>query len=148
MSWAIAANWLAVLGTFVLTFGTGAQAWANLAEFKSLQESVSDVTSRALSEMTGEAVARALVMPMAPVTSLLRFAWMFVRLLRLLLARRSIQSALILMPRKLAELRSKGGEEAVQMARFIRSAEVWAILMVGSALALAAAVIQLALAYQ
>ncbi len=52
------------------------------------------------------------------------------------------------MPGRLAQIRAKGGDEAVEMARFLRSAEVWAILMIGSALALAAAVIQLALAYQ
>ncbi len=28
-------------GLILLTFGTGAQAWANLAEFKSLQASIS-----------------------------------------------------------------------------------------------------------
>jgi hypothetical protein len=48
MSWAIAANWLAVFGTLVLTFGTGAQAWANLAEFKNLQASVSEDASDAI----------------------------------------------------------------------------------------------------
>jgi ornithine cyclodeaminase/alanine dehydrogenase-like protein (mu-crystallin family) len=41
MSWAIAADWLAVFGLVLLTFGTGAQAWANLAEFKSLRKAVS-----------------------------------------------------------------------------------------------------------
>jgi len=63
------------------------------------------------------------------------------------LAQRSILSAVILMPHTLAQLRAKGGEEAVQMARFIRLAEVWSILMIGSALALAAGIIQLVLAY-
>ena len=70
------------------------------------------------------------------------------RVHRLVLARASILSAVILMPGRLAQIRAKGGDEAVEMARFLRSAEVWAILMIGSALALAAAVIQLALAYQ
>ena len=51
------------------------------------------------------------------------------------------------LPGKLRELRAEGGDEAVQLARFLRLAEVWTILMIGSALALAAAVIQLALAY-
>ena len=37
MSWAIAGDWLAVAGLILLTFGTGAQAWANLAEFRSMR---------------------------------------------------------------------------------------------------------------
>jgi hypothetical protein len=44
------------------------------------------------------------------------------------------------------DLRNQRGEEAVQLARFLRQAVVWGILMIGSALALAAAAIQLALA--
>ena len=45
-------------------------------------------------------------------------------------------------------LREKGGEDAVQLARYLRLARVWALLMFGSALALAAVIIQLVLAYQ
>jgi len=149
MSWAIAANWLAVLGTLVLTFGTGAQAWANLAEFKSLQASVSEAATDVLAETLGDAL-RAVIA--APVTDTLEYwsllARLLVRGLRLRLVQRSIQGAIILMPRRLAQLRDKGGEEAVQMARFIRAAEVWAIFMIGSGLALVGATIQLALAYQ
>jgi len=147
MGWGLAAAWLAVAGLILLTFGTGAQAWANLAEFKSLQATVSKVASDAIAETILEGGTIALL---ARISSSSQFALarMFLRLLRLTLARLSIQSAVILMPRTLAQLRAKGGDEAVQMARFIRSAEVWAILMLGSALALVAAVIQLALAYQ
>jgi hypothetical protein len=152
VSWAIAGYWLAVAGLILLTFGTGAQAGANLAEFKSLQASVSKVASDVIAETVAETVGGVVgaVIPLFPGSSSsgLSIVRMFVRLLRLMLARRSILSAVILMPRKLAQLRAKGGDEAVQMARFIRLAEVWAILMVGSALALVAAVIQLALAYQ
>jgi hypothetical protein len=57
--------------------------------------------------------------------------------------------ALILSSRHiLTRIRADGGDGAVQLARFFRLAEVWAIIMIGSALALAAAVIQLALSYQ
>ncbi len=36
MGWGLAAAWLAVAGLVILTFGTGVQAWANLAEFKTV----------------------------------------------------------------------------------------------------------------
>jgi len=32
MGWGLAAAWLAVAGLVILTFGTGVQAWANLAD--------------------------------------------------------------------------------------------------------------------
>jgi hypothetical protein len=49
-------------------------------------------------------------------------------------------SAVIVMPRRLAQLRAAGGDDAVQLARFLRLAQVWGILMIGSALALAACI--------
>lgn len=58
------------------------------------------------------------------------------------------QSAVIVMPRRLAQLRAAGGDDAVQLARFLRLAQVWGILMLGSALALVAACIRPALAWQ
>jgi hypothetical protein len=54
--------------------------------------------------------------------------------------------SIILFPSDLAQIRAKGGDDAVQLARFLRLAEVWGIIMAGSALALAAAVIQLVFA--
>jgi LPS O-antigen subunit length determinant protein (WzzB/FepE family) len=63
--------------------------------------------------------------------------------LGLALIRRFLSSS---MPRKLAEARVSGEIEAVELARFLRLAGVWTILMIGSAFALAAAAIQLALA--
>jgi hypothetical protein len=57
------------------------------------------------------------------------------------------QSTVIVMPRRLAQLRAAGGDDAVQLARFLRFAQVWGILMLGSALALVAACIQPALAW-
>jgi hypothetical protein len=56
------------------------------------------------------------------------------------------QSAVIVMARGLAQLRAAGGDDAVQLARFLRLARVWGILMIGSALALVAGCIQPALA--
>jgi len=50
--------------------------------------------------------------------------------------------------RRWRELRAEGSESAVEVKHFLRIADVWAILAFGSALTLAAAVIQLVLAYQ
>ncbi len=69
-----------------------------------------------------------------------------IRVLGLELVSHSFQSAVIVMRRRLAQLRAAGGDGAVQLARFLRLAQVWGILMIGSALALVAACIQLALA--
>jgi hypothetical protein len=55
---------------------------------------------------------------------------------------------ILLRPAQLARIRTEGGDEAVQLAQFLRQAEVWGIIMIGSALGLAAAVIQLVLAYR
>jgi hypothetical protein len=50
-------------------------------------------------------------------------------------------------PCKLAAIRQAGGEESVRLAQLLRLAGVWSILMAGSVLILAAAVIQPILAY-
>jgi hypothetical protein len=50
--------------------------------------------------------------------------------------------------RKWKELRAEGSDDAATAQRFLHIAEVWAIIAAGSALSLAAAVIQLVLAYQ
>jgi hypothetical protein len=127
MSWAIAGDSLAVIGLLFLTFGTGAQAWVNLAEFKSMRQTVSKVTLAAFNDVISEAAKkRSGFDPLG-----------------LGLIRRFMSSS---MPRKLAEVRVSGEIEAVELARFLRLAGVWTILMIGSAFALVAAVIQLALA--
>ena len=51
-------------------------------------------------------------------------------------------------PRKLAQLRDEGGDEAVELAWLLRTARVRAIVMPGSAITLVAAAIQLALVYE
>jgi hypothetical protein len=42
------------------------------------------------------------------------------------------QSAVIVVPGRLAQLRA-AGDDAVQLARFLRLAQVWGILVIGSA---------------
>ena len=55
-SWGLAADWLAVAGTALLTFGTGAQAWANLTEFITLRRSLQWDALEALSDELGSVV--------------------------------------------------------------------------------------------
>ena len=139
MSWPLAANWLTVAGLVLLSLGTGAQALTNLAEFKSLQRTLSNAVIDTTRRVILAAGIAGLILPSWS-KLLLRYRWLLIVTLAL--------GTIVLMPGSLKEIRAAGGDDAVQLARFARLAEVWAILMVGSALALAAAVIQLALAYQ
>jgi hypothetical protein len=50
----------------------------------------------------------------------------------------------IYVPRNIVQISAEGGDDAVQLAQFLRLAIVWGILMIGSMLALVAAAIQLA----
>jgi ABC-type enterobactin transport system permease subunit len=54
--------------------------------------------------------------------------------------------AIFYFPRNLVQIGNGNGDDAVKLAQFLRLAMVWGILMVGSALALAGAVIQPVLA--
>jgi hypothetical protein len=146
MSWGIAQCWLAVLGVLLVTYGTGAQAWANLNEFQNLQGRVKKRASDAIRESLGKAAAD--LLSLSGPSSWFRVIWMPWHLTRLLLARGSVRNAIILMPRRVALLYDEGGPEAVDLGRLIRAAEAWAILMIGSAFALVSAVIELALAYE
>ena len=144
MSWAIAANWLTVLGLILLTTGTGAQAWANLAEYKSLLQTASTTSIAAVSAVM---VLGGGIGPDMP------FWWnryvpRWLALVPEILIGLVQLAGLIFVGFRatLTRIRADGGEEAVELARFLRLAGVWTIIMIGSALALVAAVIQLALA--
>lgn len=54
---------------------------------------------------------------------------------------------MLTVPRKIANVRAKGGGDAAMLAQLLRLAAVWALLMAGAVLVLVAAVIQLGLAY-
>jgi hypothetical protein len=125
MSWGVTAGWLAVAGTAVLTFGTGAQAWASLAEYKNLRQKVPKAAVEALNQAVDSVAPSGL--PGAIVAILFSLV------------------LLLFLPGRLARI-EEGSDDAIQLGRFLRLAEVWGILMIGSALTLAAAVIQLALA--
>jgi hypothetical protein len=125
MSLAIAGDVLGVAGTAVLTLGTGAQAWANLAEYKSMRQQVSKAALDSLDDAIDD----------VGVGGGGQFGFVVVILFFFL----HLQDRLV-------RIRAKGGDEAVQLVRFRGLARLWTILMIGSALVLAASVIQLALA--
>jgi hypothetical protein len=134
--WGFAAGWLVVAGTTLLTIGTGAQASANLARYESSREAVKTAVGE-----TAIARARARYVATMPVIKkVFPFGLVPVLLENLTL--------IFLTPSKLAEIRNKGGEEAVELREYLRSAAAWGVLMAGSTLVLVATVIQLALAYQ
>lgn len=154
MWWGIAEGWLSVVGTLLLTLGTGAQAWANRTDYKSLQRTASEVASGALDDVIAAEIQRASAKALRALTESLgagssrKGFWQRWQVPFWLFLPKVILFTLVSMPGKLDQLFTKGGDEAVQLARSLRLAEVWAILMIGSALALAAAIIQLVLAYQ
>jgi hypothetical protein len=151
MSWAIAGYWLAVVGLALFTFGTGAQAVNNLAEFKDLRRQASKeawqafIKSSLVLVPTGGGTVVPVLRPPAPKWwQRLTPDW-----LRSMFRKTGRKiGGLFTWPGKLKDLRANGGDQAVQLARYLSLAKVWAILMVASVLALAAAVIQLVLAYQ
>ena len=157
MSWGIAEGWLSVVGTLLLTLGTGAQAWANRADYKSLQQTASEVAIGAMMDaldVEGRRLRAELLGRLAgdlagggSDSRRTRF-WLRWHLPSWLFLLKAVLFTIVVMPGKFSQIRTKGGDEAVQLARSLRAAEVWAIIMVGSALALMAAVIQLVLAYQ
>jgi len=150
MSWAITGDWLGVAALVLATFGTGAQAWANLAQYKILRRSIPDAASDAV----GDALTSVTVDAMMPALMLVFHSgsacgrghlpsWAVGPAFYL----KYIFLIIFFFPRNLMEIRTRGGDDAVQLAQFLRLAMVWGILMAGSVLALAAAAIQLALAW-
>jgi hypothetical protein len=143
--------WLTAIGALLLSIGTGAQAWSALAEFKSLRAALlkadPDNLRRLLSPMSDPFAPAVMVWAKLDSRRPRGFwarAWRqiklrprrwwvdhrgswyfrFYKLLRLSAAAREAQS--------------KGGENAVELARFMRQALLWTVLMVGSMLVLAA----------
>ena len=140
MSWALAATWLTVAGSLLLTFGTGAQAWANLTEYRDLFDSASTEARQALRSVDPDALAtivslvtRSEIDPGWQMWAVWRILWAF--------------PMIIGIPLKMVAIREAGGEEAVRLAHLLRQAAVWSVLMAGSVLIMAAVAIQLALSY-
>lgn len=150
---------LTVGGAFLLTIGTGSQAWAAQAEFRRLF----DVLRAAEDTVTG----REMVKVFGPVVYLLvdvepdESESDIQRLIRTFLTRiRPVMRALLLVnpslllalrmyrpvlrwATTLTKVRAGGGENAVELARFFRQAIVWGMLTLGAALVLAGAVVTL-----
>ena len=127
MSWPIAGDWLTVMGLILLTFGTGAQAWGNLAEFRSIRRTVSEVASSMMTDRLATGVdaiyARSLEKAIRAADgdgdrfrqSYRQPSKLAVRILLL----RAHLATMVMLPGKLRELRAEGGDEAVQLARFL-----------------------------
>ena len=131
MSLAITGDALAVCSAAVLTIGTVAQALSNLAEFKSLNQAINERVKEQ-ERKQGKALPHPLMWSDGTV-SIISLIWF-----NLVLLFRFTKAA--------SRIRTGGGEEGAQLARFLRLAEVWGILAIGSVLALVAAIIQLRLA--
>jgi hypothetical protein len=118
--WGFAAGWLVVVGTTLLTIGTGAQARASLDKYASSREAV--LTS--LSEpAAGKGRIRRYVAGMPAIKRVFPF-----RLAPDLL---EILTFIFLTPSKLADIRRQGGEEAAELSEYLRSAAAWGVLMAG-----------------
>ena len=133
MSLAITGYALAVSSAALLTIGTGMQALANFGEYRSLKKTVG--TKMAAMYQGKTKPGETCPVPVAVNTSVSLFAVIWVDLVLLFRAALAV-----------GKIREGGGKDAAEAARFLRAAEVWAILAIGSVLALAAAVIQLRLA--
>ena len=127
MSWSIAGDWLAVAGLILLTLGTGVQALANLAEFKSLRQKVTEEVEVGRPHFLVDLPPNLVTIPLFLTNLIL---------------------SLLVTPRILADIRARGGDEAVELAKFKRLTLAWTIIMIGSAFALAAGIIQLLVAYR
>ena len=139
MSWALAATWLTAAGSLLLTFGTGAQAWANLTEYRDLFDNASTEARQALQRVDPDQIATAIgVVTRGESPSWLTWAvWLILWAFPMIIG----------IPLKMAAIREAGGEEGTRLARLLRQAAVWSVLMAGSLLIMAAVTIQLALSY-
>ena len=150
---------LTVGGTFLLTVGTGSQAWAAQAEFRRLFGALTDaeekVTGREMVKVFGPVVY--LLVEVEPdalesgFQGLLRKLFTGARpVLHVLgLVNPGMLLALRMYPpvlrwgTTLAQVRAGGDKNALELARFFRQAIVWGMLTLGSALVLAGAVVTL-----
>jgi hypothetical protein len=138
MSWQLAESWLSVCGLSLLTIGTGVQAWTNLAEFRALRETAQAVVGN---EPTAAVLGAFFDFHRKGQKRPLFRGWQLLAIFVPFL----ILYWVVLTSIAYSGVRNRGGADRVQLARFIRLAAVWAVLMVGAALALAAALINLVL---
>jgi hypothetical protein len=127
-SWSAAAQWLTVAGSSLLTLGTWTQARASLIEYRDLFADLPQATRAALE---ASKMSRLTIFKARGLTVFTPAATAFITEI----------------PRQLEEIRQEHGEAAARAAQLIRLAAVWSVLTAGAVLILAAAVIQLVLAY-
>jgi hypothetical protein len=127
-SWSAGAQWLTVAGSSLLTFGTWTQARASLIEYRDL---FADLPQAARAALEVSKVSRLTILKARGIAVVTPAAMAFVTEI----------------PRQLEQIRQEHGEAAARAARLIRLAAVWSVLTAGAVLILAAAVIQLVLAY-
>jgi hypothetical protein len=145
MSWTLAEDWLAIAGLILLTYGTGAQAAASLADYKALWKKVKSQAKNLFTENLGTLASAADIATQDTGQVRLSFSWEAVW--RRPAMWRRILTAAFTVPRKLPQLRDHNVPEAVDLAKAVRSTAVWAVIMIGSALSLASGIILLVLAY-
>ena len=136
MSWTLAEDWLSVAGLLLLAAGTGAQAWAAVAEYRRLIGTLTDETRTRIQGAGPLSQAFMAGLSAGDPQAGLVARWIVTAVV-----------AIVVVPRKMTEIRSKGGDDALELAKLLRLAGVWGVLMLGAILVLAAAVIQLVLAY-
>ena len=141
MPWALVASWLVVVGSFLLTLGTGVQALAFRSEYRDLFGNLEAEKSQTIEGL--KAVEPALSGLMIALGGGDSDSLSIRLLLRILVA----FPIVITIPLKIAAIRQASGEEAVRLARLLRETIAWSVLMTGSVLILAAVTIQLVLAY-
>jgi hypothetical protein len=125
-SWSAAAQWLTVAGSSLLTFGTWSQARASVIEYRDL---FADLPQAARAALDASNVSRLTIRRARGIAVITPAA---------------LASEI---PRQLEQIRQEHGDAAARAAQLIRLAAVWSVLTAGAVLILAAAVIQLALAY-
>ena len=159
MSWALAGDWLSIAGLILLTYGTGAQAAASLADYKALWKTVKRQAKDTFINNLGTLADAADIATQETGHARPSFSWEAVW--RRPAMWRRILTAAVSVPRKLPQLRHhedpeaedpeaedpKATDEAIALAKAVRSTAVWAVIMIGSALSLASGIILLVLAY-
>jgi hypothetical protein len=148
MGWSLAADWLTVIGLAVLTIGTAAQALANLAEYKSLLQTASAAATAAISTLSVVMILGGGIGPDMPSWWYRHVPKWLALIPEIVIGLGQLSVLIFAFSRAtLTRLRNEGGEEAVDLARFLRLAEIWTIIMIGSGLGLVAAIIQLVISY-
>lgn len=149
MSWALAGDWLSIAGLILLTYGTGAQAAASLADYKALWKNVKHQAKDTFKTNLGTLADAADIATQGTGQARPSFSWEAVW--RRPAMWRRILTAAVTVPRKLPQLRhhddAEATDEAIALAKAVRSTAVWAVIMIGSALSLASGIILLVLAY-